>query len=420
VGGLLLAGCTGGSSSHSSSAPSQDPKAPIVVWTDSTRQPGFQQFQKTHPDVKMTIETYDPSSLLTKIQLFNRTGQGWPDVVFDPVPNDVAALASSLYNYTAPLDTAVPADVLQGFGTANDTCTVDGKLYCLKNDLAQTVLWYNKPLMARFGYQLPTTWDQYQQLGERVAKEHPGYIIGTAGFVFLYYDFLWSSGCPLQTVKGPDEVHIDVKDRSCTRVAGMLDPLLADGSVSREGPFDPDVVALGKAQKILMMPGASWYGDFVFKPTASYATPNGVLAAAPMPTWPGADKNYSGATGGGIYMVSSHSHNTAAAVQVAQWMATSDDYQTTAPTYPAYGPAAEAWAKRLSTDPFYASDPFPVLQAQAALINPTESVTRYPIEATVSGTVVAKIRSGGKVEDGFADLQSQLAALAQSVGYAVT
>ncbi|PRY52876.1 multiple sugar transport system substrate-binding protein [Knoellia remsis] len=413
---LALTACSGGASTG---AAADDPNAPLLVWTDSTRQPAFEAYQKANPDVKMKIETYDSAALLTKIQLFNRTGKGWPDVLFDAVPNEVASLSSKLFDYAQPLNDLVPADVQKNFGTANAGCTIDGQLYCLKNDLAQSVLWYDKTLMGEFGYEVPKTWDEYAALGQKVAAEHPGYIIGTAGFKFVYYDFFWSSGCPLQTVTGPQQVKIDTKDPKCTRVTNLLDPLIEKGVVSRSGPFDADVVKLGKEKKILMMPGASWYGDFVFKPESSYALPQGRLAAAPYPTWSGESKAWSGATGGGIFLVSKHSKNKKGAAAIAQWMATDPGVQAEAPTYPAYGPAAEAWAAKRADDPFYAENPIPALKAQADLINPAESNTAYGVEDAITGTVVAKVRAGGTLADGMEDLQAQLTQLAQSVGYAV-
>ena len=67
---------------------------------------------------------------------------------------------------------------------ALDPCTLNGTVYCLRNDLAPVVLWYNAPLMKQFGYQVPTTWAQYEQIGEEVATQHPGYIVGSAGNTF--------------------------------------------------------------------------------------------------------------------------------------------------------------------------------------------------------------------------------------------
>jgi len=412
---MLAAACSSGGDGK----PKNDPNAELLIWTDATRQPGFEQFKKAHPDVKMKIEVYEGGALLTKIQLFNRTGKGWPDVIFDGQPNNVAALSRKLFDYTQPLDDLVPAEVRAGYGTANATCVIDGKTVCLKNDLAQTVLWYDKALMDEFGYRVPATWTEYAELGQRVAREHPGYILGTAGSEFLLYDYFQSSGCPLQSVTGPQQVHINTKDPKCTRVAALLDPLIKAGVISRGGPFDPDTNKLGQQKKILMMPGASWYGDYVFKPASSFATPKGRLAAAPYPKWDGESQNYSGAAGGGIYMVSRHSANAKQAAAIAQWMATDLGYQATAPTYPAYGPAAKAWGEAKAKDDYYAVDPFPVLQQQAALISPTVAPVAFDVPQTVTNTVAAKVRNGGTLQDGLGDLQSQLSSLAQSVGFAV-
>jgi ABC-type glycerol-3-phosphate transport system substrate-binding protein len=193
---LALSGCHSGSSGSSSGAygfpeVKQDNKAKITVWADADRSSAVDAFKKANPDVPLDVVTYDGSangsnSFRTKMQLFDRAGSGWPDVVFSTQNND-AAWASQSTNgkqaFAAVLDHGlVPKTTLDGFTKgALNPCTVDGKVYCLRNDLAQVVLWYNKSLLDQFGYTLPTTWQEYQALGEKVAREHPGYIIGTAG-----------------------------------------------------------------------------------------------------------------------------------------------------------------------------------------------------------------------------------------------
>jgi ABC-type glycerol-3-phosphate transport system substrate-binding protein len=413
---LSLAACN---SSDAAPSTKNDSKATVLVWADATRQPAFEAFQKAHPEVKLKIEVVDPAAILTKIQLANRVGKGWPDVIFDPTPNDVAALSSPLFNYAQPLDDLVPQDVQDGFSTGLTGCKIDGKLYCLQNDIAQDVLWYNKTQMDKFGYAVPTTWDEYKVLGDKVAAEHPGYLIGAAGANTVWYDYLWSSGCPLANVKSSTQVQINTADPKCTRVADTLDPLLANGSVSRLSPFDPEMYKLAKTGKLLMHPAASWFGEYVWKGETSYNVPDGQIAAAPMPTWDGESTNYSGAQGGGIYVVSAHAQNMTGAVAAAQWVATDEAYQTTAPTYPAYGPAAEAWLAKVSADKFYAEDPSAVLIDQAAKINPAVSPTRYPIEGAINSTVVAAITGGQSIASSLEGLQTQLAGLAASSGYEV-
>lgn len=418
---LLAAGCSSGGASapEGSDEITNDKDATLVVWTDPTRQAGFEAFKKAHPDIKMKIETYDAAALVTKMKLFARTGKGWPDVLFDGQPSRIAEWVHPSTGYAQPLDELVSEDVQAEFGNGNASCEVDGTLYCLRNDLAQTVLWYDKELMDEFGYTVPTTWAEYQELGATVASEHPGYVVGSAGSFFTYYDYFWASGCPIQDVTGPEKVRIDLQDPTCTRVADMLDAMVENGSLTTAGLFDPEMAELGKEGKVLMLPGASWLGDFLFKPENLFATREGTLAAAPYPSWEGEETNWSGNAGGGIYVVSRHSKNIEDAARIAEWMATSAEYQTTAPTYPAHEPSAQAWAERLETDPFYAENPFPVMQDQAAKVNPVAKATRYDVESAFTEVLVPAIRSGDSIRDTLDELEQRLVNLAKSTGYEV-
>jgi ABC-type glycerol-3-phosphate transport system substrate-binding protein len=417
---LAACGSSGTAASSQATGFTHDRATTLVVWTDSIRLGGFQTEQKKHPEVKMRIQVYDPSTLLSKIQLANRTGKGWPDVVYDSVPGDVASLASSTFgDFAQDLTNLVPKNIQRGFGGTDDACIVDGKLSCLRQSIAQDVIWYNKPLMQKFGYKIPTTWAQYEQLGEQVASQHPGYIIGTAGYQTVWDDYMFASGCPLAEVTSPNHVTINALDPRCTRVTDMLDALIADGSVSRDSQFDPSVVKLGQEQKILMMPAASWYGDFVFEPANSYNTPNGVLAAAAMPKWDGQSQAWSGAQGGGIYLVSRHSKDVVDAAALAQWVSTDPDVLKGAPTYPGYLPAATVWGQHLATSGFYAVNPFPVIQAQATLINSVNQPVRYSVDQVVTQTLIQSVRSGGTLKQALPQLQSQLVNLARAAGYQV-
>src|SRR3954452_15418414 len=58
-------------------------KGPLTVWVDAVRLPAAQAYAKAHPNVKMHIVTFDgdgngATTLQTKIQLWNRAGNGWP------------------------------------------------------------------------------------------------------------------------------------------------------------------------------------------------------------------------------------------------------------------------------------------------------------------------------------------------------
>src|SRR5689334_21677419 len=123
----------------------QDTSSTITVWVDADRSAAVKAFEKANPSIKVKAVTYDGSangsnSFKTKMQLFDRAGSGWPDVVFSSQNND-ASWASQKTNgkqaFAAQLDGGlVPQATLDGFTKgALDPCTVDGKVYCLRNDL---------------------------------------------------------------------------------------------------------------------------------------------------------------------------------------------------------------------------------------------------------------------------------------------
>ena len=98
----------------------------------------------------MTARTSRPFAL------FNRVGHGWPDIYFSEQNNDAASLAQPPFNDAAVLNNGlVPKSVLSKFAHGSSgLCTIDGKVYCLRNDLAMNVLWYNPALMKQDGITL--------------------------------------------------------------------------------------------------------------------------------------------------------------------------------------------------------------------------------------------------------------------------
>ncbi len=102
---VTVAACGHGGSSGSGSASGGGAKdgftqaaqasGALTVWVDSTRVPAAQAYAKAHPNVKLNIVTYDgdangSNSLQTKVDLYDRTGNGWPDVVFSAENNEVS------------------------------------------------------------------------------------------------------------------------------------------------------------------------------------------------------------------------------------------------------------------------------------------------------------------------------------------
>lgn len=426
------AACGGGGTSSGSSrggkygfTEATQTSGPLTVWVDSTRVPAAQAFEKAYPDIKLDIVTYDgdangSNTLQTKVSLFDRTGSGWPDVVFSAENNEVSW--AQPVGFLAPLNKGlIPSSVLSQFSTGALTpCTVNGTVYCLRNDLAPTMLWYDAPLMRKWGYQVPTTWAQYEQIGEEVAKQHPGYIVGAAGDTFTPEIFMWASQCQANDITGIRAVTVNVTASNCTRMASLLDTLLKDKSMSKLSAFSS---AFDKQEtgKVLMLPGPVWFAGSVFNTTSGLNTPKGQIAAAPMPQWPGTGTPATGDVGGGLWLLSAHSAHLAAAVKFLEWVTTNDAYQADlAPGLPAYAPAATKWLSNQQTSGYFANNIVPVVQQVAGQVWPDWGYGKFSQEAIWAATVTPGITAGKSIVSMLPAWQTAITNYATAAGYQVS
>ena len=106
---VVASACGGGSGGGKTAdgfAQAKQSNGKLTVWVDADRMPAAQLYQKQHPDVKMDIVSYDGDAngsnyLQTKVSLFNRTGSGWPDVVFSSQNNETTwAVQAELVAFT--------------------------------------------------------------------------------------------------------------------------------------------------------------------------------------------------------------------------------------------------------------------------------------------------------------------------------
>jgi ABC-type glycerol-3-phosphate transport system substrate-binding protein len=431
--GALLAGCasatttTPASGTASFSPVAQNASSQITVWTDSTRLPAVQAYQKANPGVKLNIVTYDGSAdgstyLQTKVQLFDRTGSGWPDVVFGS-PTDVtwasAPTKPGAVPFAAPLDqNLVPQQTLDNFAKGSlIPCQYNGHTYCMRNDIAQVVLWYNKTLMDQWGYQVPTTWAQYEALGKQVAAQHPGYLVGAVGDTNSQESYFWSSQCPAFDLVQPNTLRVDLGSANCTRMSTLLDQLISAKAVTTEGFFSQGF-AKNSGSKVLMAYGPSWYGQYLFK--AAFNAPAGQIAAAPPLTWPGESTASTGNVGGGVWMVSSHSANLKASTDLVTWLTTSNANQAAAPTYPAYAPAAAAWLANPANRDYFATDVSPAFQQAANEVWTGWSNTKFSDATAWSSVVLPALTSGQTLTATLPAWQTAISNEAKANGYTVT
>ena len=409
--------------------PAQAAKPKITIWVDAPRLPGaklYAQIMKKTVDVK--VELHAQADLVQKVALFNRVKKGWPDVVFGP-PNDVSVLRDAA-NARALNDLA-PASFWKDMEAGNQWCKgSDGKYYCVKNDLAQTVLWVNTKLMKDFGYTVPKTMADFEKIGLDIAKNHPGYSVGALGAQGAYSSFLWPSQCPVNQATSATAVKIAPKSPKCTRATTLLTNLIEAGVMSTSAPWDADFIKdYGAANKVVMTIGPSWFGEFVIRPAGSWNVPAGQITAAPMPMWAGEKVNYSGEWGGGIYTVSPHSKYPKEALAFAIFMVSdkrnvvdvkNPDGSKGAPTFPASQKGNAFWKAKVSSDKYYAADPYPAMLQQSKKIFSGEKPVSYDSNSAMEGTFSNELKKSKNAQTALEAFATYATNLAKQLGYKVT
>jgi ABC-type glycerol-3-phosphate transport system substrate-binding protein len=419
----LVVSATSGAASKSGAAKSAASGA-ITVWIDAVREPVTDAYIKSHPNVNLTKVLFDgdgngATGLQTKIQLWNRTGSGWPDVIFSEQANDPVWMGQKPFDFAADLKKVFPAALLKGWPAPSlAQCTVNGRLVCLQDNLAQEILYVNQKLMNQFGYKVPKTWQQWAALGAKVAKEHPGYIIGSVGDSYGHWLYLWAGQCPIEQVVAPNTVKINASDVHCTRMAKLLDPLIKSGVVSNETIFAADFAKRygGANDKILLMPGPTWYAKDINSGVLNI--PAGEITAALPLRWK-KEPLTTGQVGGGPWIVSKHTKNMDAAVDFVKWVTTTNEAKKVAPGYPSYKPAANFWLYNLDQDKYFAAPPGPAMKAAAGLIWKGWSMVTYPDQPTWANEVVAKLVQGKSLSSLLPALGKGLANNAKAAGYKV-
>ena len=200
---------------HRGTSASASKKPTLTIWYDTARKPMVQAYIKAHPQVHVVAVLKDGDSngdgtYQSAFALDNRVGHGWPDIYFSEQNNDAASLAQPPFNDAAVLNKGlVSKSILTKFAHGSASlCTIGGKVYCLRNDLAMNVLWYNPALMAQDGItSVPTTWQEWAADGALAAAK--GDIIGTQGDSWDADTYYWGNECPLSDETSPGTLLIN-------------------------------------------------------------------------------------------------------------------------------------------------------------------------------------------------------------------
>jgi multiple sugar transport system substrate-binding protein len=421
---LLLAACGDDGDSAGAEPEQSDSGGAITVWVDPPRVPAAEAFETAHPEIDITINQIDGTvggkSLQQQFAQFNQAGKGWPDAIFFPSNDDIAWATGAQINWAADLTDLLP-DVIEGYDDAVIApCNIDDQIRCLRNDAAPDVFWYNQKFFDENGYTVPTTWEEYADLGVQIAAEHPGKVSGFTGDAYAPDRYLWASGCPTNDRQSETDVHIDLTDPTCVRAKDLLSTMVDGQAVSPLGIFDADAATVGK--ELVMSPGAAWWGDYLFNQT--WKIPAGEMTAVEPLAWDGDSEPSTGNEGGGLWGVSNHItgkqlENT---LEFARFVATDPAWQVELSTgLPAYAPVQDAWAAKQGEAGYFADNDttFAAMKAAISYVKPDHAYMLYNTGSVWTETIAPALVDGQSVDDAWTDFESELNNQAKAMGYTV-
>ncbi|MBH0110132.1 extracellular solute-binding protein [Salinibacterium sp. NG22] len=425
----LLASCSSESAEFNDeygfAAAEQVADSTITIWADAARQSAVEAFIEAHPEIDVDLVIDDGSAgasgtLKTKISLADQAGEGWPDAVFSSQTNDASWAAQETNGnqaFAAPLNNGyLEQDFLDGFTAgALDPVTVDGTVYGLRNDLAPVLFWYNESLFNELGYDVPTTWEDYEALGAQLADENPGYFLGSIGDSFVGpYVYYWAGQAPIFQLDG-DTFNSDLQDPNSQRVTAMLDTMHDNGSLISDSLFSAEFVE--QSDKLLATPGAAWYaGALIQNPSNINAAAGDWAAAAPL-VWEG-EEAVTGNIGGGVWYASSHSENLDA-VETFMEFITSDAAVAGTGGLPAYDAAAQSWLADQESSGFFGGDFTGAMNAAATSVWSGWSYPDFSIETSYAKIIVPGLAEGKSIAELSDAWQQEMQNEAQVVGYQV-
>lgn len=398
----------------------------ITVWIDQPRQPVVDGFKAKYPQYASLINAtvVDRETLPAKTLLFNNTGSGWPDVVFAE-PRLVARVADAAHNFPLDLTTLVPADMQKQYAGA-DNCTFNGKVYCLRNDLAQMVTYYNAPLFTKFGYEVPKTFEDMQALSDKVAKDHPGYYLGTLGDGWTWLSYFEASGCPYANVKDVGTLQINVSDPNCTRAAQLIDHMVANKTLWNTDYFTASWVTIANNNKLLMLIAPIWAALGTFKGTyyTDKTTPNQsshVLGVAAPLKWAADANAQTAAMGGAAWVISQHTKNQGLSLLFAEYATQDPDLWKGSSNFPSFTPLQPLFNATVKDDPIFASDPTAAFATAGAEISAVgDNWPRFDLIAPLNTVVKDMYSKKQTMVATLPEVLTVLKPLAEAQGYNVT
>lgn len=191
IGALVLTGCSAGGQAGGEVDASLDPaevggELSYAIW-DVNQEAGMkaliEDFNKTYPNVEVSVEVTAFAQYFTKLQTQGSSGT-LPDVFWMNGPNFQLFASNDMLAPIAPLEDAGMVDPANYPEAMNELYSLDGEMYGIPKDFDTIAVYYNREILEKAGLEEPTsdwTWDDYRSMAKQISDKLGGEGIIGAG-----------------------------------------------------------------------------------------------------------------------------------------------------------------------------------------------------------------------------------------------
>lgn len=145
---------------------------------DTSIRPVIQEYERTHPNTKITYVKQSTLNYRTRVQTQIREGQG-PDI-FEIHESWVPMFLESLSAAPESVLT-IPEFTQTYYPVVKESVTFKNKIYALPLEIDGLALYYNEEILKGVGASVPKTWEEFQNTARKVTVLNQQGQIQTAG-----------------------------------------------------------------------------------------------------------------------------------------------------------------------------------------------------------------------------------------------
>uniref|UniRef100_A0AAU2VIY5 Sugar ABC transporter substrate-binding protein n=1 Tax=Streptomyces sp. NBC_00008 TaxID=2903610 RepID=A0AAU2VIY5_9ACTN len=278
-------------------------------------------FNRTHRTIQVDFQQVPsgPQGGYAKLSNASRAGNA-PDVATIEYPQIPGfAIDGVALDVTDMLSEGLRAKLLpQALGLT----TFEKRVFSLPLDVEPMVMHYRSDLFAKYGIEVPRTWDAFEEASRTVRDKAPGRRLSafaTDG-AFQFASFAWQAGGQWFDTRG-GAWNVSLADAPTRRVAAywqrMIDEDLVVMSPVDSRAYDAQ---LSSGEVLVRFTGA-WDAGAQMNARPGQ---KGKWAIAPLPQWSGAEPAL-GTHGGSTFAVTSSSDHPEAALEFIEWQVAHPD-----------------------------------------------------------------------------------------------